>query len=349
MPHTIDFDIGCIEAIRDGLRANRTLTYLDISENHLFNLGAHINAPALQIFGEALKHCSLRSINIMGCTLEQKGGKCVNCSRLNCGCPLYKRQPGIAFTHSLIQLKNNLQSVCGMLYHYDEITGYSWADSKFYRQHFPQRSISMFERCSSHLSGDADEAVIQSRDHVGDNGWGSCKKGRRSSTGSKRDSFATTVSRRTSYGSAELVSVGGDIDNFPEFETFRDVVTLDLRKLHISDTGMILVAERELMQNHFVHEVLLTENPQLSSQGLWEMSSLLVENVALKRIVFDQHSGLASRFPNWYDDLQKKSFLYRMAVSLFVRGGPLPTVPMRAVLEFLLGKGPQVNRFLRWQ
>lgn len=48
-------------------------------------------------------------------------------------------------------------------------------------------------------------------------------------------------------------------------------------------------------------------------------------------------------------DAKHCSFIYRITIAVFTRGTVLESSVLREVIEFLIGRGPQVERFLRYR
>lgn len=118
---------------------------------------------------------------------------------------------------------------------------------------------------------------------------------------------------------------------------------LDLRSLFLENQAVRMVAD-ELQHNHSIVSVDLSHNPSDRMAARY-MEQALANNVCLRNV---QISG---------DDLRKAkrvSFDYRVAIAVFVRGSAslypsLNAEALNIVLEYLLGPGLQVVRFLNYR
>jgi hypothetical protein len=131
------------------------------------------------------------------------------------------------------------------------------------------------------------------------------------------------------------------------------------------DDLMILIVAFDLAHNHTVL-VLDLEHNYIMAGGKMALAQALVSNVTLKTVhwtkqmdplppsaIYDEqrvrNAAINAKVDCVADQVRSIAFKFRISVAVFVRGTVLGPATLREVIEFLIGPGPQVGRFLRYR
>lgn len=131
------------------------------------------------------------------------------------------------------------------------------------------------------------------------------------------------------------------------------------------DDLMILLIAFDIAHNHFIVSLDLEHN-YIMAGGKLALVQALATNVTLRYVHLDRqrdplppstiydeqrvrNASINPHVDHLVVDAKHCSFIYRMTIAVFVRGTVLESSILREVIEFLIGKGPQVGRFLRYR
>ena len=131
------------------------------------------------------------------------------------------------------------------------------------------------------------------------------------------------------------------------------------------DDLMILLIAFDIAHNHFIVSLDLEHN-YIMAGGKLALVQALATNVTLRYVHLDRqrdplppsaiydeqrvrNASINPHVDHIVVDAKHCSFIFRIAIAVFVRGTVLGSSVLREVIEFLIGKGPQVGRFLRYR
>ena len=131
------------------------------------------------------------------------------------------------------------------------------------------------------------------------------------------------------------------------------------------DDLMAVLVGNDLLYNHTITSINL-ENNYIMQVGRLALIKAIFSNVTLKSIYYKKQMDpvplsdiyndarrtnnlFNAEIDSFLEDAKLKSFNYRINIAVFVRGTILCSASLRNILEFLIGPGPQVARFMQYR
>lgn len=131
------------------------------------------------------------------------------------------------------------------------------------------------------------------------------------------------------------------------------------------DDLMAVLLGNDLLFNHTITSINL-ENNYIMQVGRLALIKAIFSNVTLKSIYYQKQRDpvplsdiyndsrrsnilFNAEIDSLLEDAKLKSFIYRINIAIFVRGTFLCSGSLQNILEFLIGPGPQVARFMQYR
>ena len=131
------------------------------------------------------------------------------------------------------------------------------------------------------------------------------------------------------------------------------------------DNLMIQLISFDIEHNQFI-TCLDLEHNYIMAGGKLALVEALATNVTLRKVHLDKqrdplppssiydeqrlrNASIKPHVDHLVVDAKHKSFIFRITIAVFVRGTVLGSSVLREVIEFLIGPGPQLGRFLRYR
>jgi hypothetical protein len=122
-----------------------------------------------------------------------------------------------------------------------------------------------------------------------------------------------------------------------------------------ADALVARIVASELAYNHVVEHVDLTNN-RIEAGGIGALVASIHSNVCLKSLALPRELPASApkevqlKFEDMmlkFEEAKLRSFQFRVALAIFIRGYYyLGHSPLRTILEYLIGRGPKVLRYL---
>ena len=169
----------------------------------------------------------------------------------------------------------------------------------------------------------------------------------------RRRHFMNSHECKNCKGSPEVTDLIKAVADHPVLSTLLGIMPgarhVELNSLRCCDQHMRLL-EAELQRSHTIESIDVSNNC-ITRRGLEILLSAVGQSLALSslRLPLDELHVEGMHSPTLKLEVAtKKSFRYRIALAVFTRGlSHIGALPCRLILEFAIGPGPLVDRFLR--